>query len=197
MAMFDAQSQNPVGSPPRARCGAPPSARPRCRPARLNTLNLTEKYAQARSVNPVRQQETRPLMIKVVEVFDHELGSRSRAILPDRCPAAPLRGHRLRLPGTRTTAVHLFGRGAGAHIRSAPSACTTASYGACWSTTSGSTSAMAWTPALVRCKGCRRRRPRRRSRGGARAAPGCASQPERARLRPRCNPSMPPVCGRS
>ncbi|MFI8952241.1 hypothetical protein ACIGO6_37895 [Streptomyces sp. NPDC053750] len=58
---------------------------------------------------PGRQQWTRLLMIKVVEAFDREQGSRSRVILPDRCPAAPLRRHRLHLPGTGPAAAHLPG----------------------------------------------------------------------------------------
>lgn len=99
---------------------APPSSRPRRWPARLNTLNLTEKYAQAWTVNPVLQRETRPLMIKVVEAFDHEQGLRSRVILPDRCPAAPLRGHRLRIPGTGTVTARLPGGRVGPATRSAP-----------------------------------------------------------------------------
>ncbi|MFF0044673.1 transposase family protein [Streptomyces mirabilis] len=46
-------------------------------------------------------------MIKLLEAFDHEQGSRSRAILPNRCSATSLRGHRFHLPGTVTA--HLPG----------------------------------------------------------------------------------------
>lgn len=60
-------------------------------------------------------------MIKVVEAFDHEQGSRSRAILPDRCPTAPLRGHRRRLPDFGTAGAQLPGRGSGPDTRSSPS----------------------------------------------------------------------------
>ncbi|MEU2776568.1 6-phosphogluconolactonase [Streptomyces sp. NPDC007162] len=56
----------------------------------------------------------------VVEAFDHEQGLRSRVILPDRCPAAPLRGHRLRIPGTGTVTARLPGGRVGPATRSAP-----------------------------------------------------------------------------
>lgn len=49
-------------------------------------------------------------MIKVLEAFDHEQGSRSRVILPDRRPAAPLRARRPALPAR---AAHLTSRDPG------------------------------------------------------------------------------------
>ncbi|MEU1276614.1 transposase family protein [Streptomyces sp. NPDC005799] len=54
-------------------------------------------------------------MIKVLEAFDHEQGARSRVILPDRRPPAPLRARR---PAPPARATHLTPRDLGPARRS-------------------------------------------------------------------------------